>query len=63
MAQEYRYFTSAKNFSELDDLYEMTISPENLSADGERTAEEQREMLAKIEADYQLRLNELCTRW
>jgi hypothetical protein len=52
-------FASAKTFSELQDMYEAVVSPENLHADGERTPEEASALFRQLTADFNARDEEL----
>lgn len=52
-------FASAKTFSELQNMYEAAVSPENLYADGERSPEEARDLHRQLTADFNARDDEL----
>lgn len=52
-------FARVTTFSALEDYRESMLSPENLYADGERTASEAKALSARIQKDYQERRNEI----
>jgi hypothetical protein len=52
-------FANAKTFAELEDMYEYFVSPENLSADGERSPAEANRLFNQIGEDFNARDEEL----
>lgn len=54
-------FAQATNFPELEEHYDYLTSPENLSADGERSTEEIESLKERINRDYRKRESELSS--
>lgn len=52
-------FANAKTFSELEDMYEAAVSPENLLADGERSQAEANRLFNQIGEEFNARDEEL----
>lgn len=59
MSESINLFSKATNFPELEEHYDYLISPENLSADGERSAGEIESLKERINRDYRKREAEL----
>lgn len=52
-------FAYAQTLDELEERWEVFTSPENLYADGERSYNEARALLARYQRDFQTRRSEL----
>lgn len=59
MAASTNRFANARTFADLEYFFESATSPENLMADGERSAAEANALYQRLVADYNAREKEL----